>query len=71
MSKPTYPEAEELAQIAKAATDHVRAQAAAKGEKLPIWQEGRVVYVDPADVKPATQPTPTASAAVGSKREIA
>jgi hypothetical protein len=41
------PDADDLARIAAAATDEVRAAAKAAGQLLPVWRDNRVVFVDP------------------------
>ena len=38
---------DELATIAKAASEDVRARAALTGKRLPIWHNGQVVFIDP------------------------
>ncbi len=38
---------EALAQLAKAATDDVQAEAIKNEKLLPVWKDGKVVYVSP------------------------
>lgn len=44
VAQPTF---KALEQLAKAATDEVRADAERAGTLLPAWRNGEVVFVDP------------------------
>ncbi|MCH8240007.1 MAG: hypothetical protein IIB62_08155 [Proteobacteria bacterium] len=48
-----------LSSLAKAASDDVRQKAIEAGTALPVWRDGRVVYIDPKDgsvIEPQVDP---------------